>query len=176
MHHSKLSKECSLCSALCQMISSALGEGFEWGCWQIKVFLVCFKIVIYSILILTKYVLYMGHWKLVQEEGWSFLLHAITLGWSCLWGSASLTGRTTPGTLRYRHCPFTGEEGKGIQLASNPCKLLQTPMLYFLMEQCRKPCVACRSHYLKVECSIMLKPKVQSGYLSFWLVCCPFTG
>lgn len=32
----------------------ALGERFEQGCWQIKVLLVCFKIVIYSFLILKK--------------------------------------------------------------------------------------------------------------------------
>lgn len=175
MHHSKLCKECSLCSALCQMISSALGEGFEQGCWQIKVLLVCFKIVIHSFLILTKHALYMGHWKRMQEEGWSFLLHAITSGWSCLWGSASLTGGTTPGALRHRHSPLTGEEGQGIQPASNPHELLQTPVLYFCMEQCRKPCVAWCSHYVTVVCSILLKPRVHSGCLSFRLVCCLFT-
>lgn len=73
MHHSKLCKECSICSALCQMISSALGERFEQGCWQMKVLLVCCKIVIYSFLfILTKHALYMEHWKLLQEEGGLF--------------------------------------------------------------------------------------------------------
>lgn len=157
------------------MISSALGEGFELGCWQIKVLLVCFKIVIYSFLILTKHALYTGHWKLMQEAGWSFLLHAITSGRGCLWGSASLTEGTTPGALRHHHCPFTGEEGRGIQPASDPYELLQTPMLYFCMEQYRKPCMAWCSHCVKVVCSIMLKPRVQSGYLSFWLVCWLFT-
>lgn len=149
----------------------ALGERFERGCWQIKVLLVCFKIVIYSFLILTKHALYTGHWKLMQEEGGSFLLHANTSGQSCLSGSASLTGGTNPGALRHEHCPFTGEEGQGIQPASNLYELLQTPMLYFCMEECRKPCMAWCSHYVKVVWSILLKPRVQSSYLNFWLVC-----
>lgn len=109
----------------------------------------------------------------MEENGWSFLLHPIISGWSCLWGPASLTGVSNSWGFK-DHSPLTGEEGQGSHLVS-PHEL-QIPMLCFCMEQCRRPCKAWYPHNIRIVCSILLKTRAQSGPLSFWLVCWLFTA
>lgn len=165
MHHSKLCKECSLCSALCQIISSALGEGFERhvGRWKsLGLLQNC------DFQILTKHALNTGSWKLMEENQWSFLLHPIILGWSCLWGSASLTGVSNSWGFK-DHSPSTGEEGQGIHLV-RPHEL-KIPMLCFCMEQCRRPCKAWYAHNIRAVCSILLKTRAQGSSLGLCFVC-----